>query len=660
MYLRSFIQVFDTDRLSQSFGQVVMTFNYQKSFEKTIFPNGSPYSCEVAEIDTSRNDQRLALINIKRCILIVIKVYDKSIADAVLMNTSAIGTNNNTFLSKSCFSTDGKYVIASEKNLVHIWCARSGTYLSILNIHSINTFPVAISPRQNLVATASNIHTAIKVWDIDKIHKVDGKELRIYDNAVDMVACAWKKRLLFVKEYYSLNSLKGYKHLDCFGLDVWNLSTGVCLNYLPSGQYGELKQMEVSPDGDFLVLLLSGRENTNICVINTNENKVKATLKHPSSQWFVLSHDFSHLATFASKPYGHIRLWCLDKESPEGMTFKDACEAVFTYDNKHLIVLSIDGAVSSYNLESKTETPLEFLVGVDKIATLPCRRELLLAIREGDTHCAVEMWNQEELELTLTGVAPGGLIDVSKDGAVGIDQHLQVFDLIKGGLITKLQHCRFREKPRCHTMVSLSYDGKYVVWVDGLSIKACRLSDQHIVANTSIHEEATSLASLDHGYFFVVGRKDGHVIPMKLVTSLQSGCDNTLQHDTLGQRSEWLLGMSEISDNTIETFDPLFQSRPVVVHDKEIPKASNRIQVTLAKSPPPRTVLLPRSRSRDEADGSPRPWHKFRANSEENLNRLQVHRGSLNDLIAAGSRIIRSVAMFGSSDNLNKTGQARK
>ena len=71
------------------------------------------------------------------------------------------------------------------------------------------------------------------------------QDLRIYENPVDMVACAWHSRLLFVKEYYSLNSLRGYKHLDCFGLDVWNLSTGTCLNYLPFGQYGELKQLEV-------------------------------------------------------------------------------------------------------------------------------------------------------------------------------------------------------------------------------------------------------------------------------------------------------------------------------------------------------------------------------------------------------------------------------
>ena len=37
----------------------------------------------------------------------------------------------------------------------------------------------------------------------------------------------------------------GYKFLDCFGIDIWNISTGSCQCYLPFGQYGQLLQMEV-------------------------------------------------------------------------------------------------------------------------------------------------------------------------------------------------------------------------------------------------------------------------------------------------------------------------------------------------------------------------------------------------------------------------------
>ena len=43
----------------------------------------------------------------------------------------------------------------------------------------------------------------------------------------------------------------GYKFLDCFGIDIWNISTGSCQCYLPFGQYGQLLQMEVKSYGLF-------------------------------------------------------------------------------------------------------------------------------------------------------------------------------------------------------------------------------------------------------------------------------------------------------------------------------------------------------------------------------------------------------------------------
>ena len=49
----------------------------------------------------------------------------------------------------------------------------------------------------------------------------------------------------FSKSYHIVTRVVGYKFLDCFGIDIWNISTGSCQCYLPFGQYGQLLQMEV-------------------------------------------------------------------------------------------------------------------------------------------------------------------------------------------------------------------------------------------------------------------------------------------------------------------------------------------------------------------------------------------------------------------------------
>ena len=46
---------------------------------------------------------------------------------------------------------------------LHVWEAETGRHLSSIMIHSVYKFPFAVSRTRNLVATGSNIHTAIKV-----------------------------------------------------------------------------------------------------------------------------------------------------------------------------------------------------------------------------------------------------------------------------------------------------------------------------------------------------------------------------------------------------------------------------------------------------------------------------------------------------------------
>lgn len=49
------------------------------------------------------------------------------------------------------------------RRYLHVWEAESGAHISSIMIHSVYKFPFAVSRTRNLVATGSNIHTAIKV-----------------------------------------------------------------------------------------------------------------------------------------------------------------------------------------------------------------------------------------------------------------------------------------------------------------------------------------------------------------------------------------------------------------------------------------------------------------------------------------------------------------
>ena len=55
-------------------------------------------------------------------------------------------------------------MIVGEDRFVHIWNAvDSVLYVCTIALHSTSGFPLAVSPTRSLMATASNVHTAVKV-----------------------------------------------------------------------------------------------------------------------------------------------------------------------------------------------------------------------------------------------------------------------------------------------------------------------------------------------------------------------------------------------------------------------------------------------------------------------------------------------------------------
>lgn len=69
----------------------------------------------------------------------------------------------DVFFYGSTFSADGRYTVAGHSHYLNVWAANSGQHLSTITIHSVFKFPFSLSSKDNLVATGSNIHTAIKV-----------------------------------------------------------------------------------------------------------------------------------------------------------------------------------------------------------------------------------------------------------------------------------------------------------------------------------------------------------------------------------------------------------------------------------------------------------------------------------------------------------------
>ena len=72
-----------------------------------------------------------------------------------------------------------------------------------------------------------------------------------------------------------------------------------------------------------------------------------------------------------------------------------------------------------------------------------------------------------------------------------------------------------------------------------LTLKVCRIEDGRIIANTSTHEEVTSLQLLEFGYLVVIGREDGHVVTMKLMDPFVIGYD-ACTHCNLADRQNWV------------------------------------------------------------------------------------------------------------------------
>jgi len=269
------------------------------------------------------------------------------------------------------------------------------------------------------------------------------------------------------------------------------------------------------------------------------------------------------------------------------VSFYHADKPVFTLDCKYL--LYIDGGQTLIVYCLGRMAPMRYLsCDAEQLLALPVQHAVvaMTSWSSSSESPGVTLWDFHEAGrlLSLSGVAAGGIRDVSKDGRLAVDADLQVFDLDSGALTTRIEHGQSADEL---TYVRLTYDGAYVVWLDTRSIKVGRVSDGSLVAHTCTHERPTSLCTLDSGYVLVVGREDGRILMMKLVVDGQQSHD-AVRPRNADERCAALHGRLGCSETTKAGFDVLYRRRVQSVRSSELMRAGEGIRSVLthrAKAP---------------------------------------------------------------------------
>ena len=152
----------------------------------------------------------------------------------------------------------------------------------------------------------------------------------MYEGPVDCVTVANDVRLVFVKNHFGLaSSNRSYRYVGCFGVDVWNVSSGTCHPVLPFDKYGRLLQLAVSPDASMLALLLVNAATSRYVIVfdtdccpgssaqrklEHDDDKIRCVSPHEGCTAFVVAPEWDFMATASTgeqRGQGDVRLWDL-------------------------------------------------------------------------------------------------------------------------------------------------------------------------------------------------------------------------------------------------------------------------------------------------------------------------------------------------------------
>lgn len=440
---------------------------------------------------------------------------------------------------------------------------------------------------------------------------------------------------------------------------------GQCQEFLPFDQYGELIQMDISPDGMQVVMLLSSREEQYIAVMDTGTGKMAELIYHNGCHEFVISDNRFYLATAATNHDGEreVKLWSLPN-GQELFHIDGGSDPVFVGgSNMFLCIVDAESLLTYstyYFLKDSIDTGL-----INKIQAVPRHEEQVLLTTFNILHdhpAKVRLLDLKTSEVVITfkDVSPNGLLDFSKDGRFGVDGYLNVFDMKTGQILVRIKGERISNEssfvePLRH--VKMTYDGKYVIWVESLTIRVCRIRDCQVIARTSTHESVTYMEVLDYGYYIVIGREDGHVICMKLVDpDVSSPLEGNF--DTNMERTAAIVEHLPVESK--EDYDPIHQVEPAITCDTDLPRMPPGAAVTLTeKVKVPHAVLFPRLRSLSDCESPSGSHPGSRPGSPvATVQKREVSpRSSLHDLLSP-TAILRNTSSFflslGSQENLSE------
>ena len=593
------LSVINIDLQSESFGRIVMKKNLDEySMRKpTIILQGVSLVPELFELNVCYSRAKNLLVNVSKSKLVNV---DLQLELVVVMkdvkktsDESFLKTLPNTF-NKSSFNHDGNLILASSSNHLNIWNSGNGEYLRKITIHSTVDFPYpwCISKSRNVIATGSTIDSAVRVWDLDIKENIKIKATKVYMNPVDCVACSPTNRLVYIKSYFALNSSSsGYKFFDRFGVDVWNVSTGTSSNLIPFSKYGRLIEMKCSYDGKYLAFLLNTLSQWYISLLNLHKNQIVFTghsEPHHICKQFEFSGTWDFMATHdCHEEQDKVNLWSVKKKE-KIVCFYEAKNPLFTLDSSFLLYIDASTNVILYNLKNMAPSKRFAFSSCHSLQTIPNNYHSVLVTSSSPHDVTVVLWSFEEngeAKFEMSGLSENGICDFSKNGSYGVDDQLRVWDLKRGKMIVSFEKGDFKEKNFFEKhLIKLTYDGKYCFWFDKVTclLKVGRVSDGETVAQANVHEQLTTLESMDYGYVMFAGRKDGHVLIMKLLP-----CDileqNTYMPKNLEDRRNFLLDLECCSRNEINYFDRLFQAPSQPLQDNEVNTDSKDIVFKLAK-----------------------------------------------------------------------------
>ena len=561
-------KIIDISPESDTFGMVIFDYEYPATAPK--MNGGNPMFKELAEISLSNKNPFLVILNIKRSNLLLLDVNERR---SHLMETESLGHAEDLFLYSACFSSDDCYVVAAQANYLHVWEAVTGSLVTSIELHISFRYPLAASKKRNLVATGSNLETAIKIWNLDNLKLKSSMLMHVYNNPVDMIAIAGMKHLVFVKTYYPFHSKWGYKYFENFGIDIWDLQFGTRGHYLPFGKYGILLQMEVSDDASMLAMLVKNRAGHYVVIIDVEQNVISGILPHPSSSHIKVSPYWTHLASVTENEQTGVKMVkvvCLNT-CRYALWMETICEPAFTSDGSAILTLSKD-IDTGYYVAVTTLNSISVEKDFDLDGVCLCVKQ----VPQHPNKCIVECLENPQdtngmhvgkvvstidgnIMLEFSGISPAGLKQFSTNGKLVVDGSLNVFNTDNGKIVRTIKIDGKSTKPIMTDMVKLTGDGLFVIWYDSdLAIKAASIDSGKIIANMCTHEKIVALKTYCDGYVIAAGREDGRLLILKLQVepnpeftlcsdanandSYNSACSsNKWIPDSLIERRRWLL-----------------------------------------------------------------------------------------------------------------------